>query len=253
LSDATLKPTNVLRALSHDVVEAPDGKPGMQAHYPQGSYTFGHDPLGGFSFYAKGPSDVDLSTALEATFSYSVFFEADFDYQLGGKLLGFYGGDNDEVAIGCSGGRRDTRCWSTRLMWRTEGAGEAYTYLPSPDNPGFEANKRLCDVAPSSDCNPTYGASVGRGSFHFESGQWNTVSQRVLLNDVGQSNGELEVFFNGKSVINVTGLKYRDNAEGRIRGMQAQTFFGGSKPEFASPKSQNAWFSDLSVAITKTL
>lgn len=89
LSDATLKPTKVLSALSRDVVKAPDGKLGMKAHYPQGSYTFTHTPLGGFSFYAKGPSDVDLSTALEATFGYSVFFEEDFDYQLGGKLLGF--------------------------------------------------------------------------------------------------------------------------------------------------------------------
>lgn len=89
LSDATLKPTKVLTALSRDIVKAPDGKLGMKAHYPQGSYTFTHKPLGGFSFYAKGPSDVDLSTALEATFGYSVFFEKDFDYQLGGKLLGF--------------------------------------------------------------------------------------------------------------------------------------------------------------------
>lgn len=89
LSDATLKPTNILSALPRDIVKAPDGKLGMKAHYPQGSYTFGHDPMGGFSFYAKGPSDVDLSNALEATFGYSVFFEEDFDYQLGGKLLGF--------------------------------------------------------------------------------------------------------------------------------------------------------------------
>jgi len=253
LSDATLKPTNVLRALSRDIVKAPDGKLGMQAHYPEGSYTFGHDPQGGFSFYAKGPSDVDLSTALEATFGYSVFFEEDFDYQLGGKLLGFYGGDSDEIAVGCSGGRCDTRCWSTRLMWRTNGAGELYTYLPSYENPDFEANEKLCHVAPTSDCNPTYGASVGRGAFSFKSGQWNTVSQRVRLNDVGQSNGELELFFNGKSVINVEGLKFRSSAEGRFRGLQAQTFFGGSKPEFASPKTQNSWFSDFSVAITKTL
>jgi len=89
LSDATLKPTKVMKALSRDVVKAPDGKVGMKAHYPQGSYTFTHTPLGGFSFYAKGPSDVDLSSALEATFGYSVFFEEDFDYQLGGKLFGF--------------------------------------------------------------------------------------------------------------------------------------------------------------------
>ncbi|KAF9650625.1 hypothetical protein BDM02DRAFT_1349044 [Thelephora ganbajun] len=253
LSDTTLKPTKALSALSRDIVKAPDGKLGMRAYYPQGSYTFTHNPLGGFSFYTKGPSDVDLSSALEATFGYSVFFEKDFDYQLGGKLLGFYGGENDEVAVECSGGRRDTRCWSTRLMWRTKGEGELYTYLPSPENIGFEANRSLCNVAPSSHCNPTYGASVGRGAFDFKSGQWNTVSQRVRLNDVGQSNGELELFFNGKSVINVKGLKFRNNTQGLFRGLQAQTFFGGSKPEFASPKSQNAWFSDFSVAIIKTI
>ena len=112
-------------------------------------------------------------------------------------------------------------------MWRTKGQGELYTYLPSAENPGFEANNKLCHVAPASDCNPTYGASVGRGAFDFKSGQWNTVSQRVRLNDVGQSNGELELFFNGQSVINVKGLKFRDNAQGRFRGIQAQTFFGG--------------------------
>jgi len=112
-------------------------------------------------------------------------------------------------------------------MWRTKGEGELYTYLPSPSNPGFEANEKLCHVAPSSDCNPTYGASVGRGAFGFKSGQWNTVSQRVRLNAVGQSNGELQLFVNGESVINVKGLKFRDNAQGRFRGIQAQTFFGG--------------------------
>jgi hypothetical protein len=60
----------------------------MQAHYPQGSYNFQHDPKGGFSFYAPGPSDVDLTTAKEATFGYSVYFENDFDFNLGGKLPG---------------------------------------------------------------------------------------------------------------------------------------------------------------------
>jgi len=112
-------------------------------------------------------------------------------------------------------------------MWRTKGQGEFYTYLPSPENPGFEANSKLCNVAPNSDCNPSYGASVGRGAFDFKSGQWNTVSQRVRLNDVGQSNGEMELFFNGKSVITVKGLKFRNSDQGRFRGLQGQTFFGG--------------------------
>lgn len=144
------------------------------------------------------------------------------------------GGDSAEVAVSCSGGRRDTRCWSARFMWRTAGAGEFYTYLPSSG--AFEKpNEALCKVKPYSTCNPTYGASVGRGSFTFKSGVWNQISQRVLLNDVGQANGELELFFNGESVINVGGLMLRGDAAGKIRGIIMQTFFGGTYTSLHSP------------------
>lgn len=60
----------------------------MQAHYPEGSYTFTHSPEGGLSFYAPGPDEVDLTTAKEATFGYSVMFEEGFEWQKGGKLPG---------------------------------------------------------------------------------------------------------------------------------------------------------------------
>jgi hypothetical protein len=193
-----------------------------------------------------------LTTAKEATLGYSVMFDEDFEFQKGGKLPGLYGGDSDEVAFSCSGGRRDTRCWSARFMWRTAGAGEFYTYLPSSGQ-FATPNQALCNVKPFSTCNPTYGASVGRGAFTFQKGVWNQISQRVLLNDAGQANGELELFFNGQSVINVGGLMLRSDDVGKIRGIVMQTFFGGNEASFASPKDQNAYFSDFSVAITKTL
>jgi hypothetical protein len=88
LSDGTLRPTRLISTLSHDYVSAPDGKKAMKAHYPKGSYTFTHQPQGGLSFYAPGPSSVDLSTAKEATFGYSVYFPAGFGFQKGGKLPG---------------------------------------------------------------------------------------------------------------------------------------------------------------------
>ena len=109
------------------------------------------------------------------------------------------------------------------MMWRTDGAGELYTYLP----PDFTANQAVCDIPPYSTCNDVYGASVGRGSFDWATGGRTTVSQRVRLNDAGQSNGELQLFVGGKSVVNVGGLVLRNSSEGRIRGMQFQTFFGG--------------------------
>ncbi|KAH8100339.1 hypothetical protein BXZ70DRAFT_184907 [Cristinia sonorae] len=248
LTDATFRPHNQITALSHDYVTAPDGVTSMQAVYPSGSYTFTHDPQGGFSFYAPGPASVDLTTAKEATFGYTAFFPSRFDFVKGGKVPGLYGGNSDSEALSCSGGRRDDGCWSARMMWRTNGAGELYTYLP----PDFSENQAVCDIPPFSTCNDVYGASVGRGSFTWKTGARTAVAQRVRLNDAGVANGELELFVDGKSVVNVGGLIIRNDPAGRIRGMQFQTFFGGSDASWASPEDQKAFFSDFSVAITET-
>ena len=115
-------------------------------------------------------------------------------------------------------------------MWRTNGAGELYTYLP----PDFTQNQVVCDVPPFSTCNDVYGASIGRGSFSWKTGGRTTIAQRLRLNDAGQSNGELELFVGGKSVINVGGLVISNSSEGRIRGMQFQTFFGGTSFRFCN-------------------
>lgn len=111
-------------------------------------------------------------------------------------------------------------------MWRPNGEGELYTYLPPYTETAYAANKKQCDFA-NSTCNTAYGASIGTGSFNFGAGQWTTVSERVKLNDVDQANGEIELFVEGKSVIKLDGLILRDSDEGRIRGLQMQSFFGG--------------------------
>jgi hypothetical protein len=163
------------------------------------------------------------------------------------------GGDDAETAVSCSGGRRDHSCFSARLMWRPNGAGELYTYLPdSSEGSQFAANDKICDI-PNSECNPTYGASISRGAFTFVPGKWTTVSQRLKLNTPDQADGELELFVGGQSVISVSGIIIRDSPEGRMRGMQMQTFFGGSTKEWASPVDQEVYFADFSVAIISTL
>jgi hypothetical protein len=117
-------------------------------------------------------------------------------------------------------------------MWRADGKGEVYTYLPSPSiSSMFDANEKLCDVPPQSLCNDVYGASVGRGAFSFVSGAWNTVAIHVTLNDSGKANGAIELFFNGKSVISVSGviISYSsDSTPCRAQGIMAQSFFGGT-------------------------
>ena len=136
------------------------------------------------------------------------------------------GGNSDELSYTCSGGRKDVTCFSTRLMWRTNGAGEIYAYFPPYDVPGFESNRALCE-APSNFCDASYGISISRGRFSFPTGAWTTVAQRVRLNDAGRANGEVELFVDGASVSKTSGIIIRDGDEGKIRGLQVQSFFGG--------------------------
>lgn len=89
LNDATLRPNHVSEGPAHEYVSGPDSRPSLRSHYPKGSYKPSAEPRGGISFYAPGPSNVDLSTAREAEFGYSVYFPSDFDWVKGGKLPGF--------------------------------------------------------------------------------------------------------------------------------------------------------------------
>lgn len=108
---------------------------------------------------------------------------------------------------------------------RANGTGELYTYLPLTDT---NAERQL-EVPPQSIQNTDYGFSVGRGAFNFTKavGNWLAVSTRIRLNTVGENNGEVDVYIDGKKVIQVRGLELRCTAEGRIQGMHFQTFFGG--------------------------
>ena len=89
INDETFRSVRILPNTTRRVLEAPDGVVSMEGFYPNGSYTFTHTPRGGFSFYAPGPEDVDLTTAREATFAYTILFPEGFDWVKGGKIPGF--------------------------------------------------------------------------------------------------------------------------------------------------------------------
>lgn len=228
------------------------GKKAIQAHMAKGSVTPGTTPAGGFSFYSPGATlngnspIVDLTKANEMTFGYSIFFEAGYDFNLGGKLPGIYGGINDDIAATCSGGRHNPGCWSARLMFRPKGEAELYLYIP----PGVNQNDNKCGKKASSKCPDTgYGNSVGRGTWNWTPGKWMTVVQRLKLNTPGKADGESEVFINGKSVLNVGGITWRTKEAAVARGVQMQIFHGGHTKEWASPKDQDVHFADFSVSI----
>jgi hypothetical protein len=70
ISDATFRPTKGNKALTHDTVTSPEpnSRPAMLAIILKGSYSLSRSNIdGGFSFYAPGPQNVDLTTAKEVT------------------------------------------------------------------------------------------------------------------------------------------------------------------------------------------
>ncbi|KAK4683618.1 hypothetical protein P7C73_g6620, partial [Tremellales sp. Uapishka_1] len=227
---------------------APDGSSALVANYPAGTYDYSSSTGHGFSFYSEGShNSVAVESAKEMLFSYSVFFPADFNFNKGGKMPGFYGGTSLAEAKSCSGGRQTDRdeCFSARLMFRTDGMGEFYNYYPMSVTQGGG----YCNTAPLSVCDTVYGDSIGRGSFSWSTGKWTTVAQRIKLNDVGSQNGEQELWVDGVQIMSLTGLEIAVSDDTKIYGIMAQTFFGGHDSTWASPQDQSAYFKDWSLAV----
>jgi hypothetical protein len=102
----------------------------LQVTYPQGS--FSHE-TGGAQFInlfnaSSSGSSLSSSKASSESFNsmlltYDLAFDSDFDFVRGGKLPGLRGGNG---TTGCSGGEASdgANCFTARLMWRENGAGE---------------------------------------------------------------------------------------------------------------------------------
>lgn len=114
----------------------------LQILYPAHSISPRMKPQGGAEFYA---TPLNITDAQNITLTYSVFFPANFDYVLAGKLPGIYGGHG-----GCSGGYDASDCFSTRLMWRKGGLGELYlvSRRESRENKGAHINDPTFSMLP---------------------------------------------------------------------------------------------------------
>jgi hypothetical protein len=154
---------------------------------------------------------------------YFVRFPANFEFVKGGKLPGFYGGAQ------ISGGHipDGTNGFSTRFMWRTDGQGEVYAYLPSSTR---------------------FGTSLGRGSWHFARDQWQCIEQELKLNTPGTADGAVHVWLDGKPVYQNEQLLFRTTASLRAEGVFFSTFFGGGDSSWAPPADTYADFAAFAVA-----
>ncbi|KAK4047313.1 Protein saf4 [Microbotryomycetes sp. JL201] len=141
----------------------------LAIEYPKGSYSGSKSGggVGGLHLGIYGDAAVVERTVI----AYEVAFDENFDFVKGGKLPGAFGGAQSD---GCTGGEQSAACFSLRLMWREEGAGEVYAYIPRYD--------AMCAHGAAAECNDVYGVSLNRGSWTFQTGRWTQVVQVAALN-----------------------------------------------------------------------
>ncbi|GLB37057.1 hypothetical protein LshimejAT787_0401080 [Lyophyllum shimeji] len=208
--------------------------PVLQATYAAGS--FASQSAGSGSQFINLWNTTDGSKFQTMLLSYEVAFDNGFDWVKGGKLPGLRGGLSSD---GCSGGNEsDGRdCFSTRVMWRKNGSGEVYAYVPTPNN--------LCSQD-GIDCNSDFGISIQRGSFGFVSGQWNRITLLVRLNDPPNvANGNVQLYYNDLKAIDQQNLQIRSSSSLSANGLYFSTFFGGSDSSWATPKTVHSYYRNI--------
>ncbi|CAK9781216.1 hypothetical protein CC85DRAFT_289444 [Cutaneotrichosporon oleaginosum] len=216
-----------------------------------------HDSWFYYTTADPGNSGMDLTAARTASFTYTVKFQEGFDWKLGGKLPGWYGGDSAESGKHCTGHAASSSCFSSRLMWRPDGVGEVYNYYWGSQQ-AYCSNPASYKIGTAAIiCHGGSGDSLGRGAFKFEAGKAVTITNTITLNTMNgnspNEDGKQVIVVDGVKVIEANNLVLRHHDQGRIRGLFFSTFFGGSGSSWASPKDQEATFSDFTVSVLEKL
>lgn len=199
----------------------------MQVKYPKGSINPNNNtaPEGGYQ--CKVPFDDQYKSL---SFKYLLKFEKEFDFAKGGKLPGLYGGN-------CPTGKQSpSEGFTTRYMWRTDGAGEIYAYVPECGGDKFV----------------DYGLSIGRGSWSFERGKWIAIEQYVQMNTPNKKDGCLSLWIDEKPVFHSEEVLFIENNIFSIDGFYFSTFFGGSSADWASPKEQHTFFKNFQIFLQRS-
>ncbi len=196
--------------------------------------------IGGAQFMAN----LGVAPRDSATLSYFVRFPANFDFVLGGKLPGLFGGSNHNDHANPNGNDG----FSTRFMWRTNGNGEVYAYLPRNTIPGSMATTT------------NRGTSLGRGEWIFSAdSKYHQIEQTVYLNTVkdkkltqslqdnANADGRIIVKYDGSKVLDKNGIVFRFVDGVKIDGLFFSAFFGGQEEEWAAGKDETLSLAGFSL------
>jgi hypothetical protein len=214
---------------SIDTSTAHSGAKSLRVLYPKGKISPENSGL---------TAKFAVTPAREYYFSQWVRFSEDFSWgttQYAGKIgVGVGGGAT------CSGGKACTgyNGFTSRFIWRSGGRASLYYYHMGHEGVyGDDADFQL------------NGSSV-----NYPRGQWVNLTQRVKVNTVtggeADANGEIEAWYNGQRVVNVTGLRFVRNTD-LVDAMYFSSFFGGATETFAPLNDSVIHYDDFKASTSR--
>lgn len=204
-----------------DTAHALSGSRALRILYPADGYA---SALSGAQAPLRLPPQAEYYSA------YWLRFDETFSWggsQHGGKLPGLAGGQLCSGCNTCTG----SNGFSARLMWGNE--GRALLYLYHMDRAG--------------NCGDSVPLRVDGALVRFQRGHWHHIAQRVRINTVGQHDGEVELWLDGKPAAYVDGLRFVTNGD-QVDAFYFSTFHGGSHIGWSPGADVHAWFDDLVIS-----
>lgn len=170
---------------------------------------------------------VNLPPREEYWLDYSVRFRPGFDFRKGGKLPGLCGGGSKSTG----GHNHPGEAWSARYMFHHD--GQVIVYLYHMDQKG------------------KYGDGLKLPGCVFEPGKWHRLTQHLKVNTNLDHNGVLEVWFDGRKVIERTNLRLREGDKAPVDTFYFSTFHGGATRDWAPLNDSYACFDNFLLATSE--
>jgi hypothetical protein len=168
---------------------------------------------------------------------YSVLFDSNFDFGMGGKLPGI---GTDKATDGC---HEPGKTWSVRLMWRRDGMGLS-AYIYHMDNGGKLGCDRDAALRPDNWREGKYGDEIPF-KIDIPLDTWIKLKIYVCLNNPGEANGVFKLWINDEIALEIFDIEYIDDHNCLASRVLHHVFHGGRTSEWAPKKDSTISISDV--------
>lgn len=185
-----------------------------------------HGSMGGSVYFPQGFDKLHVR--------YYVYFPKDFVWGQGRychlKLFGLEGLRTGQRWKPTSAGVKPTGTdkFSSRICARPK-TGELHFYVYHPDQRGGYGDNRECKAA-------------------LQRGRWHSLETMLKVNTVGEKDGEVACWLDGKLIGRAEGLRFRTIEDLRIRKARFDNYWGGAGDENTAPVDQVHYIDNIVVA-----